>query len=72
MVTSVTEGGTQKLPKKIEDCQNTDMTIHWKGFEEHFLMVQLVFRFNHLRGRNHFLNFSKKNLSFRVKGHIQF
>jgi hypothetical protein len=29
-------------------------TIHWKALEEHFLMVQLVFRFNHFRGENAF------------------
>jgi hypothetical protein len=32
-----------------EDCRNllnTDMTIHWKALEEHFLMVQLVLRFD--------------------------
>jgi hypothetical protein len=37
MVTSVTEGGTQKLPKRLS--KHTDMTIHWKALEEHFLLV---------------------------------
>jgi hypothetical protein len=36
----------------------TDTTIHWKALEEHFLMVPLVFRFNHFRGKFEF--FSKK------------
>jgi hypothetical protein len=61
MVTSVTKaGGTQKLPKGIKSplLKPTDMTIHWKALEEHFLMVPLVFRFTHFRGEMHFLNFS--------------
>jgi hypothetical protein len=33
-----------EIPKKIYDCQNIDMTIHWEALEEHFLMVPLVFR----------------------------
>jgi hypothetical protein len=38
MATSVTQGQRmQKLPKKFE--KPTDMTIHWKALEEHFLMV---------------------------------
>jgi hypothetical protein len=58
-VTSVTKGGTQKLPKTFWDCHRT---IHWKALEEHFLMGQLVFRFNSIFGGNiHFLNFAKKN-----------
>jgi hypothetical protein len=40
MVTSVTKGATQKLPKEIKIV----MTIHWKALEEDFLMVPLVFR----------------------------
>jgi hypothetical protein len=46
MVTSVT-----KLPQK--HCRNipTDTTIHWKDLEEHFLMVPLVFRFDHFHQR---------------------
>jgi hypothetical protein len=43
MVTSVTKGGIQKLPKKIKIVQTTDMTIHWKALEEHFMMAPLVF-----------------------------
>jgi hypothetical protein len=36
MVTSVTEGGAQKLPKKnLRLSKPTDMTIHWKSLEEH-------------------------------------
>jgi hypothetical protein len=30
MATSVTKGGTQKLPKKSKTVETTDMTIHWK------------------------------------------
>jgi hypothetical protein len=38
----------------------TDVTIHWKALEKHFLMVPLVFKFNHFRGKINFLNFSQK------------
>jgi hypothetical protein len=34
----------------------THMTIHWKA-HEHFLMVPLVFRFNHFRGKYAFTEF---------------
>jgi hypothetical protein len=44
--TSVTKGLTQKLPKKLRLSKPTDMTIHWKALEEHFLMVPLVFMEN--------------------------
>jgi hypothetical protein len=59
MVT-VTKGRTQNLPfaKKIRLSKHTDMTIHWKAPEEHFLMVPLVFWFNNIWGI-HFLNFSQ-------------
>jgi hypothetical protein len=44
----------------------TDMTIHWKALEEHFMMVPLVFQFD-FRGKtfHHFctdLNFVKEQL----------
>jgi mannitol-1-phosphate/altronate dehydrogenase len=54
MVTSVTKGGTQKMPKEFRLSKPTDMTIHWKALEEHFLMVALIFRFNQFRGENVF------------------
>jgi hypothetical protein len=38
----------------------SDMTIHWKALEEHFLMVPLVIRFNHLG--NAFSEFFSENL----------
>jgi hypothetical protein len=39
-VTSVTEGGTQKLPTKVlKLLKHTDMTIHWKALEKHFLIM---------------------------------
>jgi hypothetical protein len=71
MVTSVTKGGTQKLPPKFfKLLKHTDMTIHWKMLEEHFLMVPLVFLFNHFRGKMHLLNFSpKKSVLELRKGH---
>jgi hypothetical protein len=50
MATSGTKGGTQKLPQIL--LKPTDMTIHWKALEEHFLMVPLVFRFSHFQGKN--------------------
>jgi hypothetical protein len=41
MVTSAPKGRTQKCPPKFKIVENnTDMTIHWKTLEEHFLMVQ--------------------------------
>jgi hypothetical protein len=63
MVTSVTKGGIQKLPPKIlKLSKHTDMIIHWKALEVHFLTVPLVLRFNHFGGKMHFLNFSQKTL----------
>jgi hypothetical protein len=50
MVTSVTKSGTQKLPRKFRLSQPTDIAIHRKALEEHFLMVPLVFRYNHFQG----------------------
>jgi hypothetical protein len=41
MVTSVTKDETQKLPTKRLP-EHTNMTIHWKALEEHFLMVPLI------------------------------
>jgi hypothetical protein len=46
MVTSDPKGRTEKLPLPkfvVRLSKHTDMTIHWKGLEEHFLMVPLVF-----------------------------
>jgi hypothetical protein len=41
--------------------KHTDMTIHWKALEEHFLMVTLVFQFDSFFGRKCiFLIFSQK------------
>jgi hypothetical protein len=40
MVTSVDKGGTHKLTKEFLEL--TDMTIHWKALEEHFLMVPFL------------------------------
>jgi hypothetical protein len=44
--------------------RHTDMTIHWKSLEEHFLMVPttISFQFNHFRGNNEFSGFFSKNL----------
>jgi hypothetical protein len=51
MATSVTNGGTPKIaPKNLTLSKHTNMTIHWKGLEEHFLMAPLVFSFNHFWG----------------------
>jgi hypothetical protein len=51
-------------PKNFRLSKNTDMTIHWKGLEEHILMVPLVFLFTDFRGKKkiNFLKFSQKNL----------
>jgi hypothetical protein len=48
----VTDQGqdTEIAPKKLRLSEYTDMTIHWKELVEHFLMVPLVFRFNHFLG----------------------
>jgi hypothetical protein len=34
--------------------KQSDMTIHWKALEEHFLTVPLVSWFNHLQVENAF------------------
>jgi hypothetical protein len=39
--------------------KHSDMTIHFKALVEHFLMVPLIFRFSHSRGKMHFLSCSK-------------
>jgi hypothetical protein len=40
-VTSVTKARIQKLAKKLKRLSKpTDMTIHWKALEKHFLMVK--------------------------------
>jgi hypothetical protein len=49
--------GHRNYPKHLRLSKPIDMTIHWKALEEHSLMVPLVFRFNHFRGGEHFLNF---------------
>jgi hypothetical protein len=67
IVTSVTKGRTQKLPKRLS--KPTDMTIHWKALEEYLLMVPSVSQFKHFQGKMQFLNFSKKNPhSFKARG----
>jgi hypothetical protein len=38
---------TEIAPKILRFSKHTDMTIHWKALEDHFLMVQLVFWFTH-------------------------
>jgi hypothetical protein len=38
------------------------MTIQWKALEEHFLMVPLVFHFNHFQGK---INVLKKPQSLK-------
>jgi hypothetical protein len=65
MATSVTKGGTQKLAKPTFS-EHTDMTIHRKAIEEHFLMVPLVFRFNHFWEENAFSEFFSKTSDPRV------
>jgi hypothetical protein len=63
MVTSVTKGGTQKLPQNLRLYKPTDMTIHWQAIEEHFLMVPLVFRQHHFQRKNAFSEFFSMNHS---------
>jgi hypothetical protein len=63
MVTSVTKGGTQKLPQNVRLSKQTDMTIHWKALEEHFMMVPFIFRFNHFLGKNTFSEFFSQKTS---------
>jgi hypothetical protein len=44
--------------KNLKFSKPTDMTIHWKGLEEHFLMVPF-FIHNFFWENAHFLSFSK-------------
>jgi hypothetical protein len=39
MATSVTMAGHRNRPKNQRLSKPTDMTIHWKALEEHYLMV---------------------------------
>jgi hypothetical protein len=60
---------TVYCPNILRLLKHINMTIHRKALDEHFLVVPLVFRFNHFREK-HFLNFSPKKpspLSQRVK-----
>jgi hypothetical protein len=52
----------QARPLCVLHSGQSDMTIiHWKAFEEHFLMVPLFFRFTHFFGEKYiFLIFLKK------------
>jgi hypothetical protein len=53
---------TEIPPPKLRLSEHTDMTVHWKAIEEHFLMAPVVFRFNHFRGRRmHFLDFPQNS-----------
>jgi hypothetical protein len=46
MVTSVTKVGCDtEIAKELRLLKPTNLTIHWKALEEHFLMVPLVFHF---------------------------
>jgi hypothetical protein len=55
--------GRRNCPKNLK-LSKPDITIHWKALEEHFLMLPLVVRFNHFRGKctfsEFFQNFSNK------------
>jgi hypothetical protein len=52
MATSITKGGTQKLPKNLRLLKHTDMTIHWEALE-HLLVVPFF-------GENAFSEFTPK------------
>jgi hypothetical protein len=54
---------TEIAQKNLRLSKPTDMTIHWKGVEEHFLMVPLVFRFIRFWGEKAFSEFFSNNLS---------
>jgi hypothetical protein len=54
---------TKIVPEKLRLLKSTNMTIHWKALEEHFLMAPLVFRFNSFSGGKSI--FSQKNLSLK-------
>jgi hypothetical protein len=57
--------GHINCPKKGRLSKPTDMTIHWKALEEHFLMVPLVFRFNNFQVKNAFSEFFSKLMVFQ-------
>jgi hypothetical protein len=61
MATSVTRGGTQKLPKYFRLSKYTNMTIHWKALQEHYGTISLSSQ--PFFGKMCLLNFSEKNLS---------
>jgi hypothetical protein len=50
----------RNCPKNLRLSKYTDMTIHWKALEVHFLVVQSVFQFKFLGRKMHFLKFSPK------------
>jgi hypothetical protein len=62
MVTSVTKGGTGS---KKRLSKHTDMTIHWKALEEHFLMLSngtISHSIHPISGEVAFSEFFSKNL----------
>jgi hypothetical protein len=62
MLASVTNGGTQKLPQNFGMLEHTDMTIHWKALEKHFLIIPLFLWVNHFFGEKYiFWIFLKKH-----------
>jgi hypothetical protein len=46
---------TEIAPQNLRLSKHTDMTIHWKAIEEHFLVVSLVFFYSTFCGENTFL-----------------
>jgi hypothetical protein len=74
METSVKRVENRNYPKDIRLSKTTDMTIHWKTLEKHFLMVPLVVQFNNSLGKNvHGTHCSRQVTSAHVlflSGHI--
>jgi hypothetical protein len=60
-VTSVTKGMEHRFcPTNFRLSKHTDMTIHWKALDEHFLMYNYFFNSTIFGEKMHFLNFSQK------------
>jgi hypothetical protein len=62
LATSSPTVGHRNCPKNLRLSKHTDMTIHWKAIEEHFLIVYTI-SIHPFSGENPFSEFYPKILS---------
>jgi hypothetical protein len=62
--------GQRNSPKKLRLSNPTDMTIHWKGLEEHFLLIPLFLMHQFTREKCIFWIFLKESPVLRDRLHV--